>query len=122
MGYTKTVVVVDDADMVRTMLGFILENAGYTTLSGVDGRDALAFFDGREVDLVITDLNMPNMDGVELIAKIRSKESYQYIPIVLFIADDAADRDSFRETGATAIFDKKDIQEKLLPTIKKLVG
>lgn len=123
MGYTNTVLIVDDADLVRTMLSFMLEKAGYNTLSGVDGEDALAFFDGREVDLVITDLNMPNMDGVELITKIRLKEYYQYTPIVLFIADDAEDKDRFKTaSGATLIFDKNSIKETLLPTVKKLIG
>ena len=123
MDGAKTILVVDDADIVRTMVSFMLEKAGYNTLSGVDGMDALTFLDGREVDLVITDLNMPNMDGAELITTIRSKESYQYIPAVLFMADDADDKDSVRRAcGATMVFDKNNIKEKLLPAIKKLIG
>ena len=123
MDCAKTVLVVDDADIVRTMVSFMLEKAGYNTLSGVDGMDALTFLDGREVDLIITDLNMPNMDGAELITKIRSKESYQYMPAVLFMADDAEDKDSIgRACGATMVFDKNNIKEKLLPAIKKLIG
>jgi len=123
MGYAKTVVVVDDADIVRTMLSFMIEKAGYETLSCVDGEDALTFFDGREVDLVITDLNMPNMDGAALIKTIRANELYRYTPVVLFVADDAEDKDSFRSaSGATLLFDKNNINEQLLPTIKKLIG
>lgn len=122
MAYTNTIMVVDDADFVRTMLSFMLEKAGYTVLTGVDGEDALGFFDGREIDLVITDLNMPNMDGTELIAKVRTKEYYQYTPIVLFIADDE-NKDHFRKAlGATLLFDKNNIKEKLIPTVKKLIG
>ena len=123
MDGAKTILVVDDADIVRTMVSFILEKAGYNTLSGTDGMDALTFLDGREVDLVITDLNMPNMDGAELITKIRSNESYQYTPAMLFMADDAEDKDGVRRACcATMIFDKNNIKEKLLPAIKKLIG
>lgn len=123
MGWAKTVLVVDDADMVRTMVSFMLEKAGYNTLAGVDGEEALTFLDGREVDLVITDLNMPNVDGAELITKIRSNELYQYTPVVLFMADDADDKGNpGRTSGATMTFDKNNIKEKLLPAIKKLIG
>ena len=123
MDYVNTVLVVDDADLVREMLGFMLTKAGYNTLPGADGDDALTFFDGRNIDLVVTDLNMPGMDGLELINKIRSKEDYQYTPIVLFVADDANDKNHYSNIpGVTAIFDKKNIKDKFLPTVRKMIG
>ena len=70
MEYTKTILIVDDSQMVTKVLSFKIGKAGYNVLSAIDGRKALEFFDGREIDLVITDLNMPNMNGLEFINEI----------------------------------------------------
>ena len=123
MEYTNTILIVDDSQMVSKVLSFKIGKAGYNVLSAVDGRKALEFFDGREIDLVITDLNMPNMDGLELINEIRLKEYYCYMPVVLFVPDDEKDRNKIIATsGATMLFDKNNIKEKIIPTIKKILG
>ena len=123
MEYTKNVLVVDDSEMVLKVLSFMIKKAGYTILSAVDGKNALEFFDGRDIDLVITDLNMPNMDGSELISEIRSKEYYRHIPIVLFSSGSEENQKKILKTsGATLLFDKNSIQEKMIPTIKKMIG
>lgn len=123
MEYTNTVLIVDDSQMVTKVLSFIVKKAGYNILSAIDGKNALEFFDGREIDLVITDLNMPNMDGLEFISEIRLKEYYQYIPVVLFIPDGEKNRKEIIETsGATILFDKNNIKEKIIPTINKMLG
>ena len=123
MEYTNIVLIVDDSHMIVKVLSFMLKKAGYTVLSGIDGKNALEFFDGRDIDLVITDLNMPNMNGLELISEIRSQEYYRYLPVVLFIADGEEDRKKYMETsGATMLFDKSNIKEKIIPTIKKMLG
>jgi CheY-like chemotaxis protein len=74
----KTILIVDDSDFVVQMLCFTLEQEGYNTLAGVDGVDALKHFDGQHIDMVITDLNMPNLDGLGLINSIRLQAAYQY--------------------------------------------
>lgn len=123
MEYTNTILVVDDSEMVVKVLSFIIKKAGYTVLSAIDGKAALEFFDGREIDLVITDLNMPNMNGIELISEIRLKEYYRHIPIILFSAGNEEEQKQMLKTsGATLLFDKNDIQEKMIPTIKKMLG
>jgi two-component system chemotaxis response regulator CheY len=123
MEYTNTILVVDDSEMVVKVLSFIIKKAGYTVLSAIDGKAALEFFDGREIDLVITDLNMPNMNGIELISEIRLKEYYRHIPIILFSAgNDEEQKQMLKTSGATLLFDKNDIQEKMIPTIKKMLG
>ena len=123
MEYTNTVLIVDDSYMIVKVLSFMIKKAGYTVLSGIDGKNALELFDGRDIDLVITDLNMPNMNGIELISEIRSQEYYRYLPVVLFIADGEEDRKKYMETsGATMLFDKSNIKEKIIPTIKKMLG
>ena len=123
MEYTNTVLIVDDSDMIVKVLSFMIKKAGYTVLSGIDGKNALELLDGRDIDLVITDLNMPSMNGIELISEIRSQEYYRYLPVVLFIADGEEDRKKYMETsGATMLFDKSNIKEKIIPTIKKMLG
>jgi len=123
MEYTNTVLIVDDSPIVTQVLSFMIRKAGYNILSAVDGEKALELLDGRDIDLVITDLNMPNMNGLELISEIRSQEYYRYLPVVLFIADGEEDRKKYMETsGATMLFDKSNIKEKIIPTIKKMLG
>lgn len=121
MEYTNTVLVVDDSEMVLKVLSFMIKKAGYTFLSATDGSKALDLFDGRDIDLVITDLNMPNMTGNALISGIRAKEHYRYIPIVLFTSGSGDERIA-GTSGATLFFNKRDIHDKMIPTIKKIIG
>jgi two-component system, chemotaxis family, chemotaxis protein CheY len=123
MEYTNTVLIVDDSQLIVKALSFMIKKAGYNILSAEDGKTALQLFDGRDIDLVITDLNMPNMDGTELISEVRSLEYYRYIPIILFIGDNEEDRKKYLATyGATMLFDKNNIKGKIIPTIKKMLG
>lgn len=119
----KTVLIVDDSDLVRKLLGFSFTKAGYKTLLSIDGEEALSLFDGQDIDMVITDLNMPNMDGLAFIKEIRTLEDYRFLPIILFVSDAGTDIKHFiRTSGATMVFDKNVVKEKLLPTVKKLIG
>ncbi len=123
MEYTNTILIVDDSELILKVLGFVIKKAGYEVLSACDGKDALDLFDGRDIDLVFTDLNMPNMDGAELIGQIRLKEDYQYMPAVLFIPDNEKGRKEIMETsGATMLLDKNNIREKIIPTIQNLLS
>ena len=72
----KTILVVDDSESIREVVKFTLENNGYQVLLGSDGTDALDFFDGRGIDLIITDLHMPKMNGIEFIKEVRKKNDY----------------------------------------------
>jgi two-component system chemotaxis response regulator CheY len=118
----KTVLIVDDSDFVIQMISFTLEQEGYTTLSGIDGNDALKHFDGQPIDLVITDLNMPNMDGLHLISNIRLQSAYQHIPIVLFDSHDADDTEYVKKSGATTLMAKDMVNDKLVATVKQMIG
>ena len=123
MEYTNTVLIVDDSKLMVKLLSSIIKKAGYTVLSAVDGDNALELFDEREIDLVITDLNMPNKDGIELISEIRLKEYYRYMPVILFISGSEEEKINYMKTsGATMLFDKNNIREKMIPTIKKMIG
>ena len=83
----KTILIVDDSDFVIQMISFTLEQEGYTTLSGIDGKDALKHFDGKPIDLVITDLNMPNMDGLQLLSVLKAKTEWKKVPFVMITTE-----------------------------------
>jgi two-component system chemotaxis response regulator CheY len=118
----KTVLIVDDSDFVVQMIRFTLEQEGYTTLAGIDGQDALRHFDGQHIDLVITDLNMPKLDGLGLINSIRLHAAYQHIPIVLFDSNNNNDADYLKRSGATALLSKDAVGDQLVSTVKSMIG
>ena len=81
----KTILIVDDSESIREVVSFTLENEGYNVLIANDGTDALNFLDGTHIDLIITDLHMPEMDGITLIRHVRKMEQYMRIPILFQI-------------------------------------
>jgi two-component system chemotaxis response regulator CheY len=98
---SKTIMTVDDSASVRQMVGFTLKKEGYSIIEASDGRDALGKLKGA-VHMVITALNMPNMDGIELIRSIRSQAAYKFIPIVMLTTESqAAKKQEGKTAGAT---------------------
>ncbi len=83
----KTILVAEDFNVSRKIIVNVLAKEGYSVLEAVDGQEALHQFDGQSIDLLITDFNMPNMDGAELIQQVRTKDSYAYIPILLLTTE-----------------------------------
>jgi two-component system, chemotaxis family, chemotaxis protein CheY len=79
----KRILIVEDFNTSRLIIRKTLEKQGYLVDEASDGREALKFLDGSKIDLVITDYNMPNMDGGELVEYIRNKPEYKYIPILM---------------------------------------
>lgn len=96
----KRIMTVDDSPTVRQMLSFTLSDAGYEVLEAVDGVDALnKLAAGERVDMLITDLNMPNMDGIELIRSVRKDSSNRFIPIIMLTTEA---QESKRREGKSA--------------------
>jgi two-component system chemotaxis response regulator CheY len=79
----KTILIAEDFQTSRRVIVNTLSKHGYKTLEAGDGVEALEQFDGRPIDLLITDYNMPNMDGAELVEKVRKIEKYKYIPVLV---------------------------------------
>ncbi|MGK7397120.1 MAG: response regulator [Candidatus Cyclobacteriaceae bacterium M3_2C_046] len=118
----KTVLIVDDSESVREMLNFSLESAGYNVLAGKDGKDALRFFDGTQIHLVITDLHMPHMDGISFIKEVRVLPGYQFIPILFLTTESkGSKKEEARQSGATGWIVKPFLNDKLLAVIKKVI-
>jgi two-component system, chemotaxis family, chemotaxis protein CheY len=118
----KTILIADDSESVREVVSYTLENAGYKVLIGTDGQDALKHLNGSPIDLVVTDLHMPNMDGIELIKSIRANTNYQYIPILFLTTESQQNKkEEAKAAGATGWIVKPFVPEKLLTTIQKVI-
>jgi two-component system chemotaxis response regulator CheY len=118
-----TVMTVDDSRTMRDMVSYTLKEAGYNVLEAEDGQQALSVLNGQRADVVITDLNMPNMDGISLIKELRAKPDYKATPILMLTTEaDDTKKGAGREAGATGWIVKPFNPEKLLAVVKKVVG
>lgn len=114
---------VDDSSSVRQMVSMTLKSAGYTVVEGVDGQDALNKLKASPVDMVITDLNMPNMDGITLIKNLRALPAFKFTPIVMLTTESQATRkQDGKAAGATGWIVKPFKPDQLLGVIKKVLG
>ncbi len=120
---TKTVLVVDDSAALRHIASQVLCEAGYQVLLAEDGMAALQQLDGRKVDLVITDIYMPNLDGLTLIGRIKQITAYRFTPIMI-LSREAADGPRFQAqvAGAKAWIVKPFVAAQLLQAVAKIVG
>jgi two-component system, chemotaxis family, sensor kinase CheA len=119
-----TVLVVDDTAMVRELERSILEEAGYRVRTAADGRAALAALDDGPADLVVTDVDMPGCDGLELTRAIRANPARAGLPVVVVTSKDAdTDRRQAMEAGADAYLVKGDLDRRaLLEVVGRLLG
>jgi two-component system, chemotaxis family, chemotaxis protein CheY len=119
----KTIMVVDDSASIRQMVNFTIRNAGYDVIEAVDGKDALNKINGSQVHMVVTDLNMPNLDGIGLIRGVRANPSLKFIPIVLLTTESQdSKKQEGKQAGATGWIVKPFKPEQLVAVIKKVLG
>ena len=119
----KTIMTVDDSASIRQMVGFTLKGAGYDVVEAVDGRDALSKLNNSPLHMVITDLNMPNLDGIGLIGEFRKKPAYKFIPIVMLTTESQdAKKQEGKAAGATGWIVKPFKAEQLLAVVRKVLG
>ena len=114
---------VDDSSSVRQMVGFTLKQAGFEVTEAVDGKDAISKLSESTVEMVITDLNMPNMDGIELIRWLRGNPDHKFIPIVMLTTESqGSKKDEGKSAGATGWIVKPFQPDQLLAVVKKVLG
>ena len=119
---SKTILIVDDSSSVRTVLRASLKGAGYHVIEGVDGEDAIAKLDGQKVHLIISDVNMPNMNGIEMVRQIKQMPDYRLTPICMLTTESGKDKMvEGREAGARAWIVKPFQPPKLLDAVSRLV-
>ena len=118
----KTILIVDDSESIREVVIFTLENAGYKVLPAIDGQDAIKHLDGKHLDLILTDLHMPNMDGIGLIKEVRKMEAYKYVPILYLTTESQQSiKMEAKQAGATGWIVKPFMPEKLIAAIGKII-
>jgi two-component system chemotaxis response regulator CheY len=116
------VLVVDDSNSIRDMVSFTLKSAGYETVEAKDGQDGLNKAKGTSIDLVISDVNMPIMDGITLCQELRKLPSFKFTPILMLTTESSGDmKMRGKAAGATGWLVKPFNPEKLLATIKWVV-
>lgn len=119
----KTILAIDDSASIRQMVSFTLKSAGYEVLDAVDGQDGLDKAKGNEVHLVLTDQNMPRMDGLTLIRTLRALPQYKTTPILMLTTESSdAMKQQGRAAGATGWLVKPFDPQKLLEVVKKVLG
>ncbi|MCX5804819.1 MAG: response regulator [Proteobacteria bacterium] len=120
---SKRILTADDSASVRQMVAFTLKGAGYEVVEAVDGKDALSKLNGNPIHMVITDLNMPNLDGIELVKGIRASQAYKFIPIVLLTTESQESKKlEGKKAGATGWITKPFKPEQLVAVVKKVLG
>ncbi|MDB2414575.1 response regulator [Rickettsiales bacterium] len=114
---------VDDSKTIREMVSFTLKNSGFEVIEAEDGKHALEVLQGKTVNVIITDLNMPNMNGIELIRALRSDPNFKFTPILMLTTEgDASKKNEGKEAGATGWIVKPFNPEKLVQVVSKVIA
>jgi len=118
----KKILIVDDSESIRDVVNYTLATNGHDVLVGMDGQDALKHLNGQQIDLVITDLYMPNMDGIALIKEIRKDDNYKRTPILFLTTESQQEKKmEARSAGATGWIIKPFIPQNLIAVINKVL-
>ena len=119
----KLIMTADDSASIRQMVTFTLKQNGYDVVEAVDGKDALTKLSSQKVDMLITDLNMPNMDGLGLIRGVRAGILNKFIPIIMLTTESQdSKKGEGKAAGATGWIVKPFKPEQLIAVIRKVLG
>ena len=120
---SKSILVVDDSSSMRQLLGATLRSAGYQVIEASDGQEALDYARKNPVDLVLTDVNMPHMDGISLIAQLRTLNHYYLTPLLLLTTETSPERKvDGKQAGATGWITKPFSPQQLISTLERVLG
>jgi two-component system chemotaxis response regulator CheY len=118
----KTILAVDDSVSMRQMVGDTLQRAGYEVVQAADGVEALEYARTASVDLVLTDVNMPRMDGIQLVQELRGLANYRFVPVLVLTTESSQERKmQGKRAGATGWIVKPFNPQQLLATIAKVL-
>lgn len=118
----KTILVVDDSASLRQVVSIALKGAGYDVIEATDGKDALGKLDGRKVGLVISDVNMPNMDGITFVKEMKKLPAYKFTPVVMLTTESQeAKKAEGQAAGAKAWMVKPFAPAQMLNAVSKLI-
>ncbi len=118
----KTILIVDDSASVRQVVSITLKGAGYEVIEGVDGKDALGKLKGQKVHLIISDVNMPNMDGITFVKEVKKLDAYKFTPIIMLTTESQeAKKQEGQAAGAKAWVVKPFQPAQMLSAVSKLI-
>ncbi len=119
---SKTILIVDDSASLRQVVNIALSSAGYEVIEACDGVDALSKLDGRKVHLIISDVNMPNMDGIELVRQVKNKPEYKFTPIIMLTTESQAEKKAEGQAAGARAWVVKPFQPaQMLAAVAKLM-
>lgn len=119
---SKTILIVDDSSSVRMVVATALKGAGYSVVDACDGKDALGKLTGDKIHLIISDVNMPNMDGITFVKEVKKLANYKFTPICMLTTESEQSKmQEGKAAGAKAWIVKPFQPPKLLAAVEKLV-
>lgn len=120
---SKTLLIVDDSLSMRRTLAIALNGAGYEVVEAADGKEGLEKLDGRKFNLIVSDVNMPNMDGISFVKALKALPNYRFTPVIMLTTEsDAARVQAGKEAGVKAWILKPFQPPVLLDAVAKLVA
>jgi len=118
----KTIMIVDDSASLRQVVAIALKGAGYDVIEACDGKDALSKMTGQKIHLIISDVNMPNMDGITLVKEVKANASYKFTPIIMLTTESQdSKKQEGQAAGAKAWVVKPFKPEQMLDAVSKLI-
>jgi len=118
----KTIMIVDDSASLRQVVSIALKGAGYDTMEACDGKDALAKLGGKKVNLIISDVNMPNMDGITFVKELKKNPKHKFTPVIMLTTESQADKKSQGQAAGAKAWVVKPFQpQQMLTAVGKLV-
>ncbi len=119
----KTILIVDDSASMRQLVKISLNGTGHQIIEASDGRDALSKLNGQKINLIISDVNMPNLDGIGLVKAVKAKPEYRFTPIMMLTTEsEQAKKAEGQAAGAKAWMVKPFQPQQLLAAVEKLIG
>lgn len=117
------ILTVDDSASIRQMVTFTLKSAGFDVVEAADGVEGLKAINSDTFDVVISDVNMPNMDGIAFVTELRKVSAYKFTPVLMLTTESSGDKKmAGRNAGATGWIVKPFNPDQLLATINKVIG
>lgn len=120
---SKSILVVDDSASIRQVVSLTLKGAGFEVIEACDGRDALNKLTGQRVHLMISDVNMPNMDGLTFLREVKARAEYKFTPVIMLTTESAEDKKQQGQAGGAKAWMVKPFRpQQMLDAVNKLVG
>lgn len=119
---SKTILVVDDSSSFRTVVKLALQKAGYTVVEASDGRDALGKLSANKINLIVCDVNMPNMDGLSFLKEVKTMAAYKFTPVIMLTTEAGADKKAAGQAAGAKAWVVKPFQPvQMLNAVSKLI-